>query len=292
MIKEVNPLKKALLDYLMISLGVFIVALSINLFMVPNNFVVGGISGLAIIFNALIPQLEVGLIMVFLDIILFSLGFFTIGAHFGARTLYSSFLLSGLVWLIDLLFPVTEPLIEDQFIQLLLCIVISALGMAIVFRHNASTGGTDITAKILNKYLGIDLGKGVLLSDIVVTLLAFSTFNLTTVLYGLVGIFLNGLIIDFVLDKFKERKEIRIITDDHHEIRRFIIDTLEKGATIYTGYGAYTNNEKLIITTILNQKEYLKLKKFIAEHRINAFITVTSINQTFGLGFEALFEEN
>jgi uncharacterized membrane-anchored protein YitT (DUF2179 family) len=283
-------MKKIVNEYFLIALGIFIVALSIHLFMIPNNFVIGGISGLAIVINSLMPTLEVGLIMIILDIILFALGFITIGAHFGGRTLYSSFLLSGSVWFLNLFFPITEPLVEDRFIQLILCIVLSAIGMAVVFRHNASTGGTDITAKILNKFFHIDLGKGVLLSDLVVTLLAFVTFDLDTVFYGIVGIFLNGLIIDFILNKFKESKEVRIITHDLSIIKPFIMDELERSATIYKGYGAYTNEERAIITTILNRHEYIRLKKFIGDSKIEAFITVSNINEAFGLGFESLTE--
>jgi uncharacterized membrane-anchored protein YitT (DUF2179 family) len=283
-------MKKIVNEYFLIALGIFIVALSIHLFMIPNNFVIGGISGLAIVINSLIPTLEVGLIMIILDIILFTLGFITIGAHFGGRTLFSSFLLSGSVWFLNLFFPITEPLVEDRFIQLILCIVLSAVGMAVVFRHNASTGGTDITAKILNKFFHIDLGKGVLLSDLVVTLLAFVTFDLDTVFYGIVGIFLNGLIIDFILNKFKESKEVRIITHDLSIIKPFIMDELERSATIYKGYGAYTNEERAIITTILNRHEYIRLKKFIGDSKIEAFITVSNINEAFGLGFESLTE--
>ena len=115
-------------------------------------------------------------------------------------------------------------------------------------------------------------------------------FDLETVFYGFVGIFLNGLIIDFVLNKFKESKEVRIITKDLQEIKYFIMNNLDKGATIYTGHGAYTNQQRAIITTILNRQEYVKLKIFIRDSQIDAFITVTHINETFGLGFESLSE--
>lgn len=277
-------------DYVMIAIGVVIVALAIHLFMIPNDFVLGGISGLAIVINRYLPILEVGLIMIMLDIILFTLGFITIGPHFGARTIFSSFTLSGSVWLLNIVYPINEPLVEDLFVQLVLCIVLSAIGMAFVFRHHASTGGTDITAKILNKYFHIELGKGLLISDLVVILAAFIAFDLSIIFYGIVGIFLNGLIIDYILNKFKESKEVRIITERSEEIKLFIIKELDKGATIYKGYGAFTNQERYIITTILNRQEYIKLKKFISSQKMDAFITVTNIVEAFGLGFASLSE--
>jgi len=213
-----------------------------------------------------------------------------VGVHFGARTIFSSFTLSGSVWLLNVLYPIQEPLVDDLFVQLILCIVLSAIGMAIVFRNNASTGGTDITAKILNKYFHVELGKGVLISDLAVILTAFFVFNLETVFYGIVGIFLNGLIIDYILNKFKESTEVRIVTDRVDEIKNYIIHELEKGATIYKGYGAYTNEPRSIIITILNRNEYIRLRKFIGNQGIDAFITAAIINETFGLGFGSLTE--
>jgi uncharacterized membrane-anchored protein YitT (DUF2179 family) len=279
---------KLIKDYLFITIGLLIVALSIHLFMVPNNFVAGGISGLAIVINYLSPNLPVGLIMLISEVFLFTLGIFTIGKHFGARTIFSSFTLSGLIWLLEIVYPINEPLMSELFIQLLVGMVMSAIGMAIVFKHNASTGGTDITAKILNKYFHIDLGKGVLLCDLAVTLSAFLVFPFEIVVYGLAGIMMNGLIIDIILNKFKEKKEITIITDDNARVKDFIMHSLEKGATIYIAKGAYTNNQKEAITTVLNKGEYIRLKKYMIEHDINAFITVNDLSETFGLGFETL----
>lgn len=284
-------MKEKVIDYLMIFLGVSIVAFASHVFMIPNNFVAGGITGLAIVINKLFPVMGIGIYMVILNIILFSLGFLLIGAHFGSKTIFSSFLLSGLIWLFDVLFPISKPLTNDRFVELLVSMVIIAIGMSLVFRHNASTGGTDITAKILNKYFHIELGKGVLISDVFITLLALIVFDLETVLYGLVGIFLNGFIIDFILNKFREAKEIRVITKNIEPLVQFIIHDMEKGATIYKAYGAYTNEAKDVVTTILNRQEYIRLKQFIKQNEIDAFITIANINETYGLGFESLMDE-
>jgi len=283
-------MKAKIIDYSKVTIGVFIVAFAIHVFMVPNNFVIGGISSLAIIINQIL-SVDVGVIMFITNLLLFLLGFLTIGSHFGAKTIISSFLMSSFVWALERFFPMDAPLTNDRFVELIFCIIITAIGMAIVFRSNASTGGTDIIAKILNKFFGIDLGKGVLIADVAVTSLAFFVFDLNTVFYGIVGIFLNGLAIDFILEKFKERKEIRIITDDLEDVKQYIMIELEKGATIYKGVGAYTNEPRAIITTILSRQEYIKLKRYIAKEKIQAFITVTNIVQTYGLGFESIEDD-
>jgi uncharacterized membrane-anchored protein YitT (DUF2179 family) len=275
-------------DYFMMTLGLLIVALSIHFFMAPNNFVVGGVSGLAIVFNKLFPLISYSIFMMIFNIILFLIGFIFIGSSFGTKTIYSSFMLSFIVWLLELIYPMKTPFTNEMFVELILCILLSAIGMAMVFRHNASTGGTDITAKILNKYFHIDLGKGVLICDLVITLSAIIAFDISVVFYGIVGLFLNGLIIDYILDKLKEAKEITIVSKENDRIKQFITSELERGATIYLARGAYTNENKDIVITILSKYEYIKLKKYILDENINAFITVNNIHETFGEGFQTL----
>ncbi len=292
-------------DYLYITLGLFIVALEIHLFMVPNNFVTGGVSGLAIVLKhafSYIPAqyhflnlfghsisiyflFTLSGIMFVLNTILYILGTIFIGFKFGFRTVYSGYTLNLIYYLLQKIYPINAPLIEDKLLQLIILSVMSATGLAIVFKHHASTGGTDITGKILNKYFHIDLGKAVLLSDLVITLFAFTINGFSSFLYGLFGIFLNGLIIDYLLNKFSESKEIVIISEQCEAIKNFIIYEVEKGATIYDARGAYTNDEKEIIRTVVNKREFFKIKDYIMSIDSNAFITVNDIHETFGLGF-------
>lgn len=303
-------IKKVIKDYLIITGGLVIVALAIHLFMVPNKFVVGGISGLGIVLQNLLSKVpnnykaitifgktislaflfSLSGIMFILNTILYLLGFLLIGKTFGIRTVYSGYMLNFIYYLLEHFFPIKEPLMNDLLTQLIIMSAMSALGLSIVFKCNASTGGTDITGKILNKYFHIDLGKAVLISDVFITITAFSINGITSFIYGLFGIFLNGIFIDYLLQKFSESKEVVIISKEPDRIKDFIINVLDRSATIYEARGAYTNEEKEIIRTILSKREFIKLKEFISTIDRNAFITVNNIHQTFGLGFTDITE--
>ncbi len=302
---KLPELKKQITDYLNITFGLFIVALAIHLFMVPNNFVTGGVSGLGIVLvNSLktIPVkyhfltlfgytinisflFSLSAIMFIINTVLYTLGFILIGRKFGLRTVFSGYTLNFLYYLLERIYPIEKPLMDDKLTQLIILSAMSALGLAIVFKHNASTGGTDITGKIINKYFHIDLGKAVLISDLFIVLSAFSINGVTSFIYGIFGIFLNGIMIDYLLQRFSSTKEVVIISNKSELIKDFIINVLEKGATIYEARGAYTNEEKEIIRTIVNKREFIRLKSFIMSIDTDAFITVNEIHQTFGLGF-------
>ena len=222
--------------------------------------------------------------MFILNTILYILGILLIGFKFGLRTVYSSYMLNLVFYLLQRFFPIAEPLIDDKLTQLIILAVMGGSGLAIVFKQHASTGGTDITGKIINKYFHIDLGKAVLISDLFIAILAFTIHGVSSFIYGTVGLFLNGIVIDFLLNKLSENKEVIIISKKPDLIRDFIINVLDKGATIYEARGAYTNEEKEIIRTIISKRDFYKLRDFIISVDKNAFITISNI-QTIGLGF-------
>lgn len=278
-------MKKKIKEYILINLGLFLVALSIYLILAPNRLAPGGISGLAIVVNHFLPKIPVGALMMCSDIILFIIGFIFIGKEFGAKTIYSSFTLSGMVYLLQKYHPMKEPFSHDILAQLIFATCISAVGMAIVFQQNACTGGTDIIAKILNKYFNINLGKGVLMCDIIIAISSGFVFGIESGMYGVLGVFLNGIVIDKVIENLTLNKEVVIVSNNSDDIKEYIVNELERGATIYSAKGAFTNEEKEVIRTILGRKEFGKLKKYIKGIDENAFITVNHVHETFGEGF-------
>ena len=161
--------------------------------------------------------------------------------------------------------------------------------MGIVFNQNASTGGTDIIAKILNKFFHIDLGKGVLMSDLIITILAGFAFGQKMCMYAMLGVVINGFVIDGVIDGFNLCKEITIISSKAAEINNFIIKDLNKGCTYYDGKGGYSKDKKDIIVVVINGREFARLKHFIVEIDSNAFITVNNVCEVFGYGFKSIF---
>ena len=272
-------------EYLIINIGLLLVALTIYYIAVPQALVMGGVSGLSIVINSLIPNLSVGTLMFFMNILLFVIGFIFIGFNFGTKTIYSSFALSGIVWILERINPISGSLTNDILMELLISSLMSAVGLAMVFSQNASTGGTDIIAKILNKYFDIDLGKAVLSADLLIVLSSAFVFGIKMGMYGILGVILCGVLIDYFLQNLNNNKEIVIISNESDPIKNFIVTVLDRGATIYAAKGAFTNSEKEVIRTILNRKEFIKLKRYIQHLDKDAFITVNDVSVTYGEGF-------
>lgn len=283
-------MKKKIKEYGLITIGCMLVAAGMYFFLMPNSLATGGVNGLGIIVNKYIPSLPVGLIMIILNILLFIVAFLVIGPNFGAKTIITSLGLSGMVWFLEWIYPIKAPLSEDILLQLIFGILISGAGMGIVFNQNASTGGTDIIAKIINKYFHIDMGKAVLMSDFIITIFAAFAFGLTKGLYAILGVILNGYVIDNVIEGFNICKEVVIISEKGDEIKQFIMAELRRGATIYYAKGAYTNENKEVITTILDRKEFIKLRNYIREIDKSSFITINNVRETLGEGFKSLVE--
>lgn len=284
-------MKKVIKEYILITIGLVLVGAGIYYFLVPSNLAAGGVSGLAIVINRFIPQVPVGLLMLGMNIILFFIAFIFLGPKFGAKTIYSSLGLSGMIWFLEKFFPISKPITNDIFLVLLIGILVSGIGMGIIFNQNASTGGTDIIAKIINKYLHIDIGKSLLMSDFLITLAAGLTFGAQTGMYAILGVIINGFVIDGVINGINVSKQVNIITSKGDEIKQFIMENLGRGITIYDAKGAYTGEEKEVLITVMSRKEFIKLREFIKEADKNAFITVSTIHEVLGEGFKNIIED-
>ena len=237
---------KKIREFSVIILGVFLVAIGVYFFMIPNNIAGGGINGLAIIINSYIPSLPIGAIMFCIDAVLFLVAFIVIGPSFGGKTIFSSLLLSSTIFVLEKLVPLNGPLTDDLFIEIIFGIFAQSLGMAIIFNEDASTGGTDIIAKILNKYFHINMGKGVLMVDMIVVLMAMNAFGLKKGLYALFTVVVTGLAIDRAIEGFNSVKEIKIISKEIRRIEDFILNDLGRGSTIYHATGSYSKKSRRI----------------------------------------------
>ena len=277
-------------QYVLITIGLSLVAAGFYFFLVPNDLAVGGVSGLAVVINWYMPGLTIGVIMLVLNVILFIVGFIFIGANFGFKTIYASFGLSGMIWVLEKSCPMSGSITNDLFLELIFGILICAVGMGMVFNQNASTGGTDIIAKILNKYFQIDIGKALLLADFFVTVSAAIAFGPRIGMYALLGVIINGFTIDAVIAGLNNCKKVEVLSSKGEEIKRFIIEDLNRGATLYMAKGAYTNDEKEIITTVIGKKQFIKLKNYIKEIDKKAFIITYNVHETLGEGFKDINE--
>lgn len=278
-------MKKNFKSFFVIFIGALLVAVGTYFFLAPNHIAAGGISGAAIIINSIFPSLPIGALMMAMEVILFITGILIIGPVFGGKTIFCSFSVSGIILLLEKLFPNVRPLSGDMLVQLIFGVLICGVGMAIVFDQNASTGGTDIIAKIINKYFKISIGKCVLIADIVITVAASIVFGIDKGMYAILGVILNSTLIDTVIKNLNTYKQVAIISNAGEEIKDYIVDTLDRSATIYYAKGAYNNNEREVITTVVNRKQFLKLKDYIKDIDERAFITVNEVNEVLGEGF-------
>ncbi|MBU5592377.1 YitT family protein [Clostridium sp. MSJ-4] len=281
-----NKVTKNIKDYVIITFGITLVAIGTYFFLMPNDIAAGGVNGLAMIINKHFPVLPVGTSMFFMNIILFIIAFIMIGKTFGARTIYASFLLSGVIRVLEVVYPHNVPFTDDALLELFFGILIQGAGMGIIFNKNASTGGTDIIAKILNKYFHTNLGKGVLMSDLTITVLAVFTFGLKEGLYALMAVTLNGMVIDRMIEGLNSCMEVRIISEKRDLIEEFILKKLGRGATTYYAKGSYSKHNIEVLCTIVDTKEFIKIRNFIKDVDPKAFVNVTEVFETLGDGFK------
>ncbi|WHH58667.1 YitT family protein [Petroclostridium sp. X23] len=275
--------------FLLINIGLLFVALGIFFFKIPNNFATGGVSGIAMIMSYFFSTISVGPFMLIINIVLLIAGFIFIGFNFGSKTAYSSFVLSGMVWLLEKVCPpISQPLTGDTFLELIFAIVLPAIGSAIVFNQNASTGGTDIIAKILNKYMHVNIGKTLLIADFLITLIAGAVFGIRIGMYSMLGLFMKGFIVDLAIEGMNISKEIVIISEKPEQIKHYIVKELHRGATIYSARGAFTDEEKEVITTIVNRRQAVALRSYIRSIDDKAFMSITNTSEIIGKGFRTL----
>ncbi|MBU5591508.1 YitT family protein [Clostridium sp. MSJ-4] len=272
-------------DFIVINLGIAMVALGMYFFLMPNNLATGGANGLAIVINSFIPALSVGILMIIINLVLFIVAFLAIGKNFGIKTIYSSLGVSFMILILEKIIPIQKSITGELFLELIFGIIISGGGMAIVFNENASTGGTDIIAKILNKFFHINLGKAVLLADLSITVMAGFAFGPRLSMFSMLGVIINGFIIDSIIEGLNMNKQVTIISSKYEEVRKYIIEELEKSSTIYEAIGGFSDENKKVIVSIMGRREFIRLKNFINTIDQDAFVTVNNIYEVFGNGF-------
>ena len=264
-------------ETVILTVAVAIIAAAVYFFLVPSHTSVSSISGLGIVLSNFVP-LPLSAITMFLNVVLLIIGFFTCGREFGVKTVYTSVMLPLFLGFFELVFPNFGSMTDSQELDVLCYILVVSIGLSILFNRNASSGGLDIVAKIMNKYLHIELGKAMSLSGMCVALSAALAYDKKTVVLSILGTYFNGIILDhFIFDDNKKRR-VCIITRKEEELRRFIVEDLHSGATIYEAIGAYNFDKHNEIITIVDKSEYQKLMNFINEEDPRAFITVYNVS--------------
>ena len=257
--------------------AVAIIAAAVYFFLVPSHTSVSSISGLGIVLSNFVP-LQLSAITMILNVVLLIIGFFTCGREFGVKTVYTSVMLPLFLGLFEIIFPNFGSMTDSQELDVLCYVLVVSVGLSILFNRNASSGGLDIVAKIMNKYLHMELGKAMSLSGMCVALSAALVYDKKTVVLSILGTYFNGIVLDHFIFDHNIKRRVCIITKKEEELRQFIIHDLHSGATIYEAIGAYNMEKRREIITIVDKGEYQKLMKFINQKDPKAFITVYNVS--------------
>ena len=260
-----------------LTVAVAIIAAAVYFFLVPSHASVSSISGLGIVLSNFIP-LPLSAITMILNVVLLIIGFFTCGREFGVKTVYTSVMLPLFLGVFEGIFPDFGSMTNSQELDVLCYVLVVSVGLSILFNRNASSGGLDIVAKIMNKYLHMDLGKAMSWSGMCVALSAALVYDKKTVVLSLLGTYFNGLVLDHFIFDHNIKRRVCIITKKEEELRQFIIHDLHSGATIYESIGAYNMEKRNEIITIVDKGEYQKLMNYMNREDPKAFITVYTVS--------------
>lgn len=270
--------KENIIDFIMITLGTFIIAISVFFFMMPSNLSVGSVSGLSIVISNFIP-FNVSTISMVVNILLLIFGFITIGKEFGIKTVYTSILLPIFIAIFEYLFPNNISLTADQTLDAICYCVIVSIGTAMLFNRNASSGGLDIIGKFLNKYFHLEVGKGIALSGMLVAISSILVYDMKTMIISILATYFSGIVLDNFLFGSTIKKRVCIISQKYQQILDFILNDLHSGATTYHAYGAYSDKMNIEINVIVDKNEYIKLINYITSVDPDAFVTIYAVNE-------------
>jgi len=276
---------KNIKSFLFINLGCLMFAIGVVFFRNPNSFAAGGMSGISLLLSTFFTNIPVGAVMMVLNILVLGFGFLFLGKESSSKSIYGTFALAGFIWILEVLFPITEPLTNQPFLELIYSVLIPGFGLALVFHFGATTGGTDILAQILNKYLKLKISTSLLIVDFLIALGAGFIFGIEAMLYSALGVGLRTFAMDSLMESLKIHKVVVVISSEYEKIQRYIKDEMHRGATTHKAVGVFTNQDKFVITTVLTRRQAFALQQFIKQVDSQAFITVSNSTEIIGQGF-------
>ena len=270
--------KASVVDFIWINIGTAVCAAAIFFFLMPSHLAIASVSGLSIVLSNVIP-LPVSAITMIFNVLLLGVGFLLIGPEFGAKTVYSSLMLPVFMGILEGAFPNFQSIMGDPFVDMICYLFSVSAGLAMMFVRNASTGGLDIIAKLLNKYFRMELGKAMSMAGMVVALSSGLVYDAKTVVLSVLGTYLNGIVLDHFIFGIDKKRRVCILSEKLDEIKDFILHTLHSGATIYESYGAYSMQPRREIIAVVDKNEYTQLMKFVTKLDPDAFMTIYDVNE-------------
>ena len=272
-------------EFLWMNLATLMLSIGVYCFKFPNNFSIGGVSGLSILLGKVLPMLSASTYNTIINVLFLILGFLMLDKGFGFRTVYCSVLSAGLIQVFSWVWPLTHPLTDQLMLELFFAVILPALGAAILFNIDASSGGTDIAAMILKKYTGLDVGTALLISDVAIAAAALFVFDVTAGLCSLLGLALKSVLVDSAIESLNRRKAFFVITSDPEHVCDYITHTLVRGATVWQAQGAYTHDVHHVVLTVLSRGQAVALRRHLKQVDPLAFMIVANSSEIFGKGF-------
>lgn len=278
--------RKELKNYLILTAGVLFVAAGVYFFKFPNNYSIGGVTGAAILLTRILGgAVSSGTLVFIINLILLVIGYLVLGKGFGLKTAYGSFLLSGALSVLEHICPLDQPLTTEPMVDLFFAVALPAVGSAILFNYGGSTGGTDIVAMILKKYTNANIGQALFCTDVFLTLATFPLFGATTGFLSLTGLILKSVVVDNMIESMNLCKYFTVICENPDPICSYILNTLNRSATICDAQGAFTHDNKKMVLTVMTRAQAIQLLRFIKRIEPNAFIMITNTSEIIGRGF-------
>ena len=272
-------------EFGLLNLGTFLTAIGSYFFKFPNNFSTGGVTGLSVVLTHYFPNLSNGTVVSVINIALMVVGLVLLGKEFGFKTFYVTIAFSAMLKLFETVTPLTQPLTDQPFMELLFGVFLPAWGSAMLFNIGSSTGGTDIIAMVVKKYFKCHIGKALLVVDFFITVMTFVAFGPTTGLFSILGLVMRSFAVDFFLEEMNTYKSFTIITDHAEEIYQYITQVLHRGATIYHAEGVFEHSNKTIILTAQSKQQGIKLQEQIKKSDPHAFVLISNTSEIIGKGF-------
>ena len=280
--------EQVLREWLLLTLGTILTSAGVYLFKFPNNFSTGGVSGISVVLGHYFPGITPGDFVMVINMALLLIGFLVFGRSFGVRTAYVSTLMSTLIWVWERVIPLTQPMTSQPLMELIFAVGLPAVGSAILFNLDASSGGTDIVAMILKKYTSLNIGNALMISDCVITVMACVAFGMETGLFSILGLIMKSLLVDMVLENIRVHKYFHIITTRPEQIADYINNTLHRGATELHGEGSYTHEGRTVLMTVMNRREAIMLRRYVRQVDPHAFVLIMNTGDIIGKGFRGV----
>lgn len=277
--------KQFLTEYALLTLGTALVAMGTYFFKFPNHFSTGGVTGIAVILSSIFPAVSSSLFASVINVAFLLLGFGVLNRGFGVRTVYCSLLFSGMLAGLEWLVPLSSPLTDEKLLELFFGVILPALGSAILFNTQGSTGGTDILAMILKKFTSLDIGMALLYVDVLIAGSTLVLIDIETGLFSLLGLVLKSVLVDSVIESLNRKKSFILVTSCPEEVCDFITHTLHRSATFWKGEGAYSHQDKWVVLTALSRAQAVALRRHLKSVDPHAFMLITNSSEIFGKGF-------